>query len=113
MGVGRPALCMRRRGLRGSTDPGLVGCTPGASLIHSLALRPWCTRQWIKDSAPMGVRKAKGTDSHGFPRLWTGPHDSEPCLSKRGATLPCLSLSSSPSAAPHWLPSSEQVTWLC
>lgn len=64
------------------------------------------------ESAPVGVRNAKGTDSSAFPRRWSELQDPEPPLSKREAALPRLSLSSSPSAVPRWLPASEQVIWL-
>lgn len=113
MGTGRPAAWTRRQGLRGSMDPAGAGGVharrvpdPGPpTLVHPAVGKI--------ESAPVGVRKAKGTDSSALPRRWTELQDSEPTVSKRDAALPRLSLSSSPSAAPHWLPASEQVTWLC
>lgn len=113
MGKGRPAAWTRRQGLRGSMDTAGAGGVqarrvpdPGPpTLVHPAVGK--------MESAPEGVRKTKGTDSSAFPRRWTELQDSEAPLSKRDAALPRLSLSSSPSAAPHWLPASEQVTWLC
>lgn len=52
-----------------------------------------------RESALKGVRKTKGTECRGIPRLCTGRRDPEPTLRKTGPLLSRLSLSSSPSAA--------------
>lgn len=75
-------------------------------MIQWKAFRPQCHQQWIIESAITGVKKAKGTDFRGLPRLW-----SRSPLREKGPTLPLLSLSSSRSTAWSWLPHPGQGTW--
>lgn len=93
----------------GTADPAGVGGAPDPEYSPPTLVPPAVDK---RETALTGVKKAKGTDFHGLPRHRTEQQDSKSPLKKKGPTLPRLSLSSIPNAARHWLPESEQVTWL-
>lgn len=80
-------------------------------VLPSPALRPWYHWWWIKERIRAnggqedGVPTSAGSPGSGQGRR-TGARSEE-----EGPTLPLQSLSSSPSAAWHWLPEPEQGAW--
>lgn len=111
MGAGRRAGWTRRLGRGGRADRAGGGGARDPDSGSLTFVPPGSGEK--RESALMGVRKTKGTECRGIPRLCTGRRDPEPTLRKTGPLLSRLSLSSSPSAALHWLPDPEQVTWHC